>query len=82
MTPDVHALIVDHKKTFEDLFRIIKIDPVPMSNMLIVFHVFRSCVIVTYGSLWRGLSIYLIFRGLFRTFYLIIQFLFGHSGLK
>ena len=82
MAPDVHALVVDHEKTLEDLFRIVKIDSVPMGNMLIVFHVFRGSVVVADQSLGRGLSIYMLFRGLFWSLGLIIQFFFGHSGLK
>lgn len=61
MAPDVNALVVDHEKTLEDLFRIVKIDPVPMGNMLIVLHVFRGSVIVTDQSLGRSLSIYMMF---------------------
>jgi hypothetical protein len=82
MAPNINALVVDHEKTLEDLFRIVKIDSVPMSNMLIVLHIFRCSVVIPDRSLGRGLSIYLLFKGLFWSLSLIIQFLCGHSCLK
>lgn len=47
VAPNIHALIVDHEKTFEDLLRCVKVYPVAMGDMFIVLHILWSCMIVT-----------------------------------
>lgn len=50
MAPNVDTLIVDHKETFKDLLGSVEVDSVTMSNVLIIFHVMRSCMIVANGG--------------------------------
>ncbi len=45
MTPNVHALIVEHEKTSKDLFGSVEVYTVSMCDVLVVLHVPRSCVI-------------------------------------
>ncbi len=46
MTPNVHALIVHHEQTPEDLLRTVEVYTVPVRDVLVVFHVPRGCVVV------------------------------------
>lgn len=69
VTPYVHTLIVHHKETFENLFGSVEIYPVSMSDMLVILHILRSCMIVpnrgpTFG-LKQSFLLHLALRPLF-----------------
>jgi hypothetical protein len=46
VAPDVHAFIVKHKQALQYLFRSIKIDSISMSNVQVILHERRRCLIV------------------------------------
>ncbi len=82
VTPYVDAFVMDHEHALEDFFWWVKINPVPMGNMLVIFHVARGCVVVADGGFWRGLTSVSILLLLLRRLGFGFQFFWGHSGLK
>lgn len=49
MAPDVDTLVVEHEQTFKDLFGRVEIDAITVCDMLVVFHVIRSCMVISYS---------------------------------
>lgn len=78
MTPDVDTLVMDHKKTLENLFWTVKIYPVSMGNVFVVFHILRSCVIVTNYRAWSDDRNWFFWRSRRLRALLIFQFLCWH----
>ena len=47
MAPDVDALVVKHKQASEYFSGSIEVDSISMSDVVVIFHVARSCLVVS-----------------------------------
>ena len=46
MSPNIYTFVMDHEQAAKDLLRRIKVDSITVSNVLVIFHVNWSLLIV------------------------------------
>lgn len=71
MSPNVDALIMDHEQTAEDLLGRVEVDAVPVGNVLVVFHIHWSLLVVANERAWLGQAV-----GIRRLFLLLLHKLY------
>lgn len=70
MSPNVDTLVMDHEQAAKDLLGRVEVDAVPVSYVLVVFHVHRGLLIVPNERAWLGQAAWVrpVFLLLFHEF--------------